>query len=105
MTIPLNWPIHLSFLFLYNDEKGAVIIWFPNDTLLNRLRNKFGYGIDNSEASEMRETLKKYTPEETKEFEREIEIKTTTERIKLMHANIKKMMNGLEKMMSEGNGR
>ena len=53
----------------------------------------------------MRETLKKYTPEETKEFEREIEIKTTTERIKLMHANIKKMMNGLEKMMSEGNGR
>ena len=77
-----------------------MVIWTPNDTWANRFRRRYGLGIRNRTAVKLRESLKKFTPEKqrAKEVGKEIEWITTTERIKQMHINIKKMSRKLEKM-------
>ena len=52
---------------------------------MNRMRMRYGFAINTCAARGLREMLKAYSPTRTKEWETEIAMKTTDERIREMH--------------------
>ena len=72
-------------------NQDAIVIWKPNNTILNRLRIRLGFSIDTSESVEISEWLKSSSPKKTNQVEREIEIKANEERICQMYQMLKQM--------------
>ena len=82
-----SWPTaNFSLFFFYQD---GIVMWRPNDTIWNRLRQRYNMGIDASNAQRLQESLKEYILQTDQDVETEINIKTTSEMVKQMHETMK----------------
>ena len=74
------------------------MIWTPNNTFYNRIRQRLGLSIDPSEAVELCEWLKQSTPQKSKEVEIEISRRMTEERVKQIHESVRRLLDNAEEL-------